>query len=246
MTRVRRPARTGTAERYPASPGALQRAVTPAIFNLGADVYAWFTAQPTWRASCAALADAVELSTGPTTPIILDLGCGPGVSTFALARRFPAAGVIGLDRAWRMLLEAQRRAPVDLDRPSGSWVQADAHTLPFATHSVAAVTGHSFLYLLPDRQAALAEVRRVLRPGGSLTLMEPNAQPATVRGTLAVSRDPRHLLSVSLWRPFSRLHGRFTEVSLAATFTRAGFTNCRVTPVLGGLGLLARGSRPAD
>jgi hypothetical protein len=74
--------------------------------------------------------------------------------------------------------------------------------------------------------------------------MEPNERPATISQVLQVSRDPRHLFSVSLWRPFSRLHGRFTPTSLAATLERAGFVNCRVDETLGGLGLLVVASAP--
>jgi SAM-dependent methyltransferase len=115
--------------------------------------------------------------------------------------------------------------------------------LPLADASVDACTGHSFLYLVSDRAGVLREVRRVLRPGGRLVLMEPNARAATLRSVLAVSRDPRHLVSVSLWRPFSRLHGRFTPTSLAACLEAAGFVSCDVTESFGGLGLLAQATR---
>ena len=46
------------------------------LFNLGADVYGWFTAQPVWRASCAELAAQVPAGAGVR---VADLGCGPGV-----------------------------------------------------------------------------------------------------------------------------------------------------------------------
>ena len=74
--------------------------------------------------------------------------------------------------------------------------------------------------------------------------MEPSSRPATLRGVLRLSRNPRHLLSVSLWRPFSRLHGRFSAASLIATLEQAGFVDCHVQETLGGLGLLAWADKP--
>jgi ubiquinone/menaquinone biosynthesis C-methylase UbiE len=90
-----------------------------------------------------------------------------------------------------------------------------------------------------DRRDVLAEIRRVLAPGGQLVLMEPSARGATLRQILALSRDPRYLVSVSLWRPFSRLHGRFTRRTLKATLEAAGFEICELEETLNGLGLLA-------
>ena len=140
----------------------------------------------------------------------------------------------------RMLRRARRQ---DATPGRITWLRADAAVLPFATASLDACTGHSFLYLVADRRATLAEVARVLKPGGHLVLMEPHARAATLGQTLGVSRDVRHLISVGLWRPFSRLHGRFTPASLTETLERAGFADCRVEETLGGLGLLVSARR---
>jgi ubiquinone/menaquinone biosynthesis C-methylase UbiE len=209
------------------------------LFNVFAEFYAWFTGQAAWRQSCARLAEKLE---DGNPDVVVDLGCGPGVSTFALARSLPRARLVGLDIAPRMLHYAQHQT-----RPGAriEWVQADAARLPLSSASVAACTGHSFLYLVSDRASVLREVRRVLRPGGQLVFMEPSATGATPAGVLAVSRDPRHLVSVSLWRPMSRLHGRFTPASLVQTLMEAGFVDCTVDETIGGLGLLATGRTPA-
>src|SRR5712691_7072401 len=207
------------------------------LFNLGADIYAWFTASAAWRGSAAALASRLA-DLGPAR--IVDLGCGPGVSTFELARRLPHSNLIGLDIAPRMLREAgrrQRTAGVPSTRIA--WVRADAAHLPFNEASVDACTGHSFLYLVANRTAVLSEIKRVLKPGCRLVLMEPNDRPVSIVQALSVSRDPRHLVSVSLWRPFSRLHGRFTPSTLIATLEQAGFENCDAGESFAGLGLLA-------
>lgn len=207
------------------------------VFEVGADVYGWLTAQGAWRACCAEL--VARLPPGERLRIV-DLGCGPGVSTFELARLRPASAVVGVDIARRMLEEARRRER-DSGLPPGQvrWVRADAGRLPFRSGSVDALTGHSFLYLVPDRDAALAECLRVLRPGGRLILMEPSDRPARVRELLRFSRNPRFLLSMTLWRRVSRFKGRFTPATLEATLRGAGFGQCRVDETLAGLGLMS-------
>lgn len=215
------------------------------VFDLAAGIYGWFTAQPVWRASCARLVAQLPPD-GPSDEAsrVVDLGCGPGVSTIEMARLRPHWRLVGMDLAPRMLAEARRRIVAAGLPGHVRWVLGDAARLPFASGSLDALTGHSFLYLLPDREAALAEMLRVLRGGGRLVLMEPSTRPPPPLEVLRLSRDPRHLFAVSLWRPFSRVHGRFSAASLAATLEGAGFVGCRVEETLGGLGLLARAEKP--
>jgi ubiquinone/menaquinone biosynthesis C-methylase UbiE len=210
------------------------------FFEVGARFYGWMTAHEAWRRSCGALVE--RLPSGGALRIV-DLGCGPGVSAFELARGRPRAWVAGVDSAWGMLRQARRRSHVGGPPARIRWICADAEHLPFRTASVDALTGHSFLYLVSDRDAALAECLRVLRPGGRLIVMEPNDRPVRVSDLLRTSRDPRFLLAMALWRPVSRLRGRFGSRSLEATLRRSGFVRCRVDEALGGLGLYARAQK---
>src|SRR5215203_5117282 len=56
------------------------------VFNLGAELYRWFTTQPTWQSSCRELA---ELLPTDASLRVVDIGCGPGGSTIELARARP-------------------------------------------------------------------------------------------------------------------------------------------------------------
>jgi SAM-dependent methyltransferase len=220
----------------------VRRTPSAGIVAVAVDVYAWLTAQAAWRASCARL--AAHLPHGPGLRI-LDLGCGPGVSTFELARARPDASLVGLDLTMRMLEQARRRLPgAGLGWHQVHWLRADARRLPFQTASLDAVTTHSVLYFVTDRAAVLAESLRVLRPGGAFIAMEPSEQPASLRQVWRESRDVRFLISVGLWRPFSRLHGRFGPRSLCRTLEQAGFTDCDAEETLGGLGVLAWAAKP--
>lgn len=209
------------------------------IFNLGAAGYAFMTDQPAWRASCAALAERLPAA----ARLVLDLGCGPGGTAAAVARARPAARVVALDLAPAMLGQARRAAARRGLAGRIAPVRADAARLPFPAERFDAVVGHSFLYLVPDRAGVLAEARRVLRPGGRVVFLEPTDEPFSWRAVLAHSRDPRFLASVLLWRPFSRIHGRFSRAALAAALRAAGFTNVQVAPALAGLGVLGAADR---
>jgi ubiquinone/menaquinone biosynthesis C-methylase UbiE len=94
---------------------------------------------------------------------ILDLGCGTGIVARVLRERLGgAARITGVDIHAGMLAKAQSIAP-DID-----WVEASAVALPFANGSFEVVFAQQVLQFVPDRVAAMREIRRVLVPGGRL------------------------------------------------------------------------------
>lgn len=106
---------------------------------------------------------------------VLDLGCGQGEGQRILRRDFGALEVHGCDLDPRQLQRARARLAPDA---SLSWVHANAQQLPYASAQFDAVVSFNALHHVPDWQAALAEAKRVLRPGGRLLLLE------TLRGFL--------------------------------------------------------------
>ncbi|HLZ69392.1 MAG TPA: class I SAM-dependent methyltransferase [Dehalococcoidia bacterium] len=111
--------------------------------------------------------DLAQLAPGQR---LLDLGCGTGTLVLMAHRRQPDATVIGVDGDPTILGIARRKA-----RRAGIAVQFDegmAYALPYADGSFDSVVSTlMFHHLTPDqRQRTLAEVRRVLRPGGRLVI----------------------------------------------------------------------------
>ncbi len=103
---------------------------------------------------------------------ILDVGCGTGYFTRLLRERWPAAEIIGLDIAEPMLHAARRRQPRggwrDLlrGRRRERWCCGDGCALPFADGSFDLVCSNLAMQWTPDPLAMMAEMRRVLAPGG--------------------------------------------------------------------------------
>ncbi|WP_338849004.1 class I SAM-dependent methyltransferase [Massilia sp. W12] len=132
----------------------------------------------------------------------LDLGCGAGHVSFALAAG--GATVTAYDVSPKMLevvgQEAQRRAC------RLSLRQGQAERLPFADASFDLVASRFSAHHWEDVPAALAEVRRVLKPGGQCILVDVIAPPQplfdTVLQTVEILRDPSHVrdYSASQWR----------------------------------------------
>jgi len=105
---------------------------------------------------------------------VLDACCGTGDLAIA-ARRHGAGEVVGLDFSERMLERAR------LKEPAIEWLQGDALALPFADGSFDAATVGFGIRNVDDLEAGLRELRRVLRPGGRLAILE----ITTPRGLLA-------------------------------------------------------------
>jgi ubiquinone/menaquinone biosynthesis C-methylase UbiE len=93
----------------------------------------------------------------------LDLGCGTGRN---LPLYGPEARVVGLDPARSVLGRARRRAP------GAALVQARAEALPFRDGAFDTVVSGLVFCSVPDASRGLAEVRRVLRPGGQFRMLE--------------------------------------------------------------------------
>jgi demethylmenaquinone methyltransferase / 2-methoxy-6-polyprenyl-1,4-benzoquinol methylase len=97
----------------------------------------------------------------------LDLACGTGDIAFELADR--GAHVVGLDITERMIQLARNRS-----RQRARFVVGDMLALPFPSASFDLITTGYGIRNVPDIQAALAEIHRVLRPGGRLLSLDFN------------------------------------------------------------------------
>lgn len=123
---------------------------TNAVLSVGNDYL--------WR---IATARAIDPKPGER---ILDIACGTGTSTLPLAKS--GATVVGVDFSPEMIAEAGRR------HPKIEFRHADAMKLPFGDDEFDAVTISFGLRNVHDPKQALAEMYRVLKPGGRLVVCE--------------------------------------------------------------------------
>ena len=104
---------------------------------------------------------------------VLDLATGSGDVAFALARGLPAGTrIVGMDFCQPMLDEAARKQARDPRLAGIRFLPGDGLALPLADSSFDAVTIAFGLRNMADRPRALAEMHRVLRPGGRLHVLE--------------------------------------------------------------------------
>lgn len=102
---------------------------------------------------------------------VLDLGCGLGDDTFEIARLVGSQGrAVGVDVSENMIAEARRRA-------EQRWVNVefevgDAQALRFGDPSFDACRTERMLMHVPDAERAFAEMVRVIRPGGRLSVFD--------------------------------------------------------------------------
>jgi demethylmenaquinone methyltransferase/2-methoxy-6-polyprenyl-1,4-benzoquinol methylase len=95
---------------------------------------------------------------------VLDAACGTGDLAIADLKA-GASRVTGIDFSEEMLARARRKAPLE-------WIKGDMLALPFANATFDAVTVGFGVRNVDDLELALRELRRVLRPGGRLAILE--------------------------------------------------------------------------
>ena len=156
---------------------------------------------------------------------VLDFGCGPGTISVGLARAVEPGEVHGVDME-ESQIELARAAAEAGGHGNATFHVGDATALPFEDDSFDVAHCHAVLMHVPDTQAALAEVKRVLKPGGIISSREmivasSFSEPAT--DTLR-----------SGWTMFGSLiaaNGGHPQMGreLKNTFLETGFTNVRAT-----------------
>lgn len=168
---------------------------------------------------------AIEWSLGVANPVqhadlragdrVLDVGCGGGIDTVLAARAVgPSGHVVGLD----VLPEMCDRARITVDKAGvGGWCEfrvGQMEDIPLDDAFIDVVISNGVINLSPRKSRALAEIARVLVPGGQLCVSD-----LTVEGDL----PPEILTSDSAWA--GCISGALSEDVFATKLANAGFVD---------------------
>jgi demethylmenaquinone methyltransferase/2-methoxy-6-polyprenyl-1,4-benzoquinol methylase len=182
---------------------------------------------------------------------ILDLATGSGDVAFALADGLPpGARITGMDFCQPMLDEAVKKQAANPRWIPLEFKQGDGMALPLPDRGFDAVTISFGLRNMADRHKSLSEMRRVLRPGGRLFVLE-FSQPyfwfrpfyyaylkfvlPAVAGLVTGDRSAYEYLGGSIEQFPDR-------TAMSAEIRRAGFTSVRATPLTFGIVALHEGT----
>jgi len=105
----------------------------------------------------------------PPHPVMIDIGCGPGLLLRDLSERFPGAELHGHDVTPAMIAHG-RQLQYAGAKPTLSILDVTTESLPHEAGSVHLVSMSSVLHVLDEPLPVLAEIRRVLAPGGIFLL----------------------------------------------------------------------------
>jgi ubiquinone/menaquinone biosynthesis C-methylase UbiE len=174
-----------------------------------------------------ALADLLHHDTGyPSGSRVLEAGCGIGAQTVTLAEKSLGAEITSIDLSAASLREAEAR--VKAAGPCNvSFIRADICSLPFPEGSFDHVFLCFVLEHLPDPVLALASLRQVLVPGGTITAIEGDHgsayfSPASIDAQRAIGC----LVALQREKGGNALIGR----ELYPLLSRAGFAEVSVSP----------------
>jgi len=144
----------------------LQRRVQRYGWDLAAPRY-----EPLWRSQLApAVAKVMACASPASGERVLDVACGTGLAALAAAQAVgPTGRVLGIDLSGRMIDAARSRAE-ELDASNAMFARMDAEDLDLSDAGFDVVLCALGLMYMPNPRQAVREMRRMLRPGGRMTI----------------------------------------------------------------------------
>ena len=153
---------------------------------------------------------------------VLGVGCGTGDDVRQLAEIVgPTGRVVGVDTSATMITEASRRGPASGQAAPVEFRQGDIYHLRFHHNSFDASRADRVFQHLADPLAGLAEMRRVTRSGGQVSVIDPDFETRVDVPNRALFRKIRGYYLDSRT-------GRYSGSQLFGLFQRAGLTEIRV------------------
>jgi ubiquinone/menaquinone biosynthesis C-methylase UbiE len=179
-----------------------------------------------WASRGVALAN---LRTGER---VLDVACGTGAATRLAAKSVgPSGRIVGLDRSSDML-DVARTRPRETAAAPIEWWQGDVGALPVDDESFDVVLCAFGLMFFPDRETALKEMGRVLRPDGRLILMVWGSM-SKCPGQLAMKESWTRHFDAEATGLFDRQHSLGDPAAVRSLIDDAGFREAEVQPAIG-------------
>ncbi|MFD8753807.1 methyltransferase domain-containing protein [Kitasatospora sp. NPDC059577] len=174
------------------------------------------------------LADLLHAGTAyPAGSRVLEAGCGVGAQTVHLLASGPGVLLTAMDLSAESLAQARARVAAQAPDAEVTWHHGDLHRMPFPDGAFDHVFLCFVLEHLPDPAAGLAALRRVLRPGGTITVIEGDHGSAFFHPqSPAARRTIDHLVRLQAEAGGDGLLGR----RLHPLLSEAGFTDVAVRP----------------
>lgn len=113
-----------------------------------------------------------ELRQHRPTGILADIGCGPGLLTILIARKFPQLKVLGLETAQEMIKTANKNALSLGFQGRVEFQEGNIRSLPVPDHTLDFAVSSMSLHHWSEPERGLAEIHRALKPGGQVLLFD--------------------------------------------------------------------------
>ena len=171
-----------------------------------------------------------ELGRGRPKGLLADLGCGPGLLTTLIAKKFPGLNVLGLDTAAEMIKTAAANALHLGLQGRIEFKEGDIGDLPLPDRMLDFAVSTMSLHHWSAPERGLAEIHRVLKPGGQFLLFDLR-RDARLIFYLLIKFATSIVVPPALRRfnePLGSLLASYTPAEIRDLFARSPFGECRV------------------